>query len=594
MPPNNVVAAVLLASLVVACRSSGSAAETTKPWADLGYAFELASTDPPIVRARLSVDGHESGTSVFAVAPALGESGPVADVIHALRAASSRGEALVLEKLDERRWRVRAPAGTRIELVWELRPLPEGSTAEHGNEYRPIVRSDLFHTMGNNALVWPEWMEDGTEREIELRWSGFEAAGWTVACSHGIHQRLVRTRRSLPEFRHGVFLAGEGMRLHQRRLGDTVLCCALNGERWKFQDSEFVDLAERIVASERAFFQDPGPPFYLITLLPTPELPAGSFSLGGTALTDSFALYVMDGIGIEPGSDTRYRIARLLAHEHMHAWTGLTITPEDPEELCYWFTEGFTEFYTGRLLLAAGLISPEERIESLNEMLTSHWASPERNAPNERIREAFWSDPNIHRLPYTRGELVALRLDHEIRRATHGSRSLDDFLRELLELSRAAPAASGTEGPEEPRTAPRTLWTTETLLERAALWTTPALAEELRATIVDGEDLTLPANTWSQWLALEMRPSAKYALGFDRDATFSTGTVSGVLESSAPWEAGLRNGQRAVSFTATGQDPNTPVSLTIRDEQGEREVRWLPQGDALEVPAFRLVRAGKF
>jgi hypothetical protein len=91
-----------------------------------------------------------------------------------------------------------------------------------------------------------------------------------------------------------------------------------------------------------------------------------------------------------------------------------------------------------------------------------------------------------------------------------------------------------------------------------------------------------------------MRPSAKYALGFDRDATFSTGTVSGVLESSAPWEAGLRNGQRAVSFTATGQDPNTPVSLTIRDEQGEREVRWLPQGDALEVPAFRLVRAGKF
>lgn len=563
--------------LAPSCTAPQPRSESAPP-PDLAYTFALRSTDPPRVDVSARFLSDPSGTSAVAVAPAVGDVGSIAELIHDLEARDASGAPLPLAQLDDRRWSVAAPPGTEIELRWHLDPLPEGDRRTYGNDYRPIVTAELFHTVANNALVWPEWMEEGGPRAIEVAWSGFAGAGWTVACSFGTDQDRVRAHRSLPEFRSAVFLAG-GVRIHTRQLGDTVLCCALLGDRWRFRDAELVDLAARIVAAEREFFADPGPPFYLISLLPTAELPPGSFSLGGTALTDSFALFVMDGIALEPGSDTYYRIARLLAHEHMHTWTGRTIAPTDPEELVYWFTEGFTEFYTGRLLLAAGLITPEQRVATLNETLAAHWTSPVRDAPNERIRDAFWTDPQVQRLPYARGELVALRLDHEIRRASGGTRSLDDFLRELLAEAR---------GPERPR------FSTDDLLARAARWTSPALADELRRTLVDGEELVLPPATWSEWLALERHESAFYALGFDREESFQTGKVSGVVEGSPAWQAGLRDGQRVRAFRGGAENADVPVHLTIHDESGEHELQWLPRGAPLEVPAFVLVRPGVF
>jgi len=130
-------------------------------------------------------------------------------------------------------------------------------------------------------------------------------------------------------------------------------------------------------------------------------------------------------------------IGGLLAHEMFHEWDGPDHHARGPRTAVYWFTEGFTDFYTRRLLLRGGLIGTEEYLESINGKLADLLASPVCNAPNEHIRADFWSDNDVKRLPYLRG-----RHRGADRRCSHAptlerSYGLDDFMRALVRDARA-------------------------------------------------------------------------------------------------------------------------------------------------------------
>lgn len=477
---------------------------------DLSYTARRL--DGPAVRLELSLRGEEDGSSRFAVAPGWGGVEDVAALLHGLRFEGPDGP-LAARRDGGAAWEVEHPPGAALRASWELRPLPPSAPDTGGNEYRPLVTDALFHAIGSTCLLWPAWLEEAGELDVEWTWAGFREAGWEAACSHGTGAGPLRVRRSLPAFRHAVFYAGRGLRVHERDLGGRRLAVAVGGDGWAFADAEFVDLAERIVRGQRDFFGDPGPPLYVLTLLPTPRQPQGSFSLGGTGLTDSFALFVMDGIGLAEGSDERLRVARVLAHEHFHSWNGGLLAPRDPEQLGYWFSEGFTEFYTGRLLLAAGLITPEQRVAGVNEMLRAWWTSPVRNAPAARVLADFWNDADVQRLPYQRGELAAMLLDHALRRRSGGTQSLDDLLRELVAEARAG-------GPEAGR------YDTASLLERFARRAGPEAAAAVRAVVEQGADAVLPADLWAPWVEVGTREVPAHELGFDREATVAGGRVA--------------------------------------------------------------------
>jgi len=570
-----VFASVLAALIVRAATAQGSppAAESQPtPAAGVGYAFELLDGTPRRVAVELTVTGQASGESRFAVAPGWGGVTGVADLLHDLSAADAQGAALPMERDGDTAWVVKHAPGAPLRLRWELRPLPQDQISTQGNEYRPVVTDTEFHAVGETAFVWPEWLENPDERDVALQWRGFQAAGWKVACSHGPADEDGRllAHTSLQGFRHAVFVAGSGLRLAERAVSGGTLQTAIFGDGWQFRDEEFTDLVARIVESERAFFRASGPPFYLVTLFPTPKLPHG-FSLGGTSLTDSFALFVMDGISLRPDADERLRVARVLAHEHFHAWNGGVIAPAEPEQLGYWFSEGFTEFYAGRVLLAAGLITPAQRVAGLNEMLQGYWSSPVRNEPNARVEKDFWNDADVQKLPYQRGEIAAILCDDAIRTSSGGKLSLDDLMRELM-----------ADAPKSNR------YTTDSMLERLQRWAGAAAADRVRAIVVDGADAVLPPGTWSPWVEVTTRPSAHFELGFDREATFKSGLVSGVRDGSAAFAAGLRNGQRAAGLSMGPPVASSRVTLTIREDDGPRDISWLPAGEPFALPALEL------
>ena len=139
----------------------------------------------------------------------------------------------------------------------------------------------------------------------------------------------------------------------------------------------------------------------------------------------------------------------LVAHEYFHAFNVKRIRPDalgpfDYENENYtrllWVAEGGTEYYSGLLLLRAGLISPQEYLAGKADSIRRLEAIPGRfeqsleyssfdawikyYRPDENAANALLSY-------YTQGALAALVLDLEIRRRSEGAHSLDTVMRAL-------------------------------------------------------------------------------------------------------------------------------------------------------------------
>ena len=121
-------------------------------------------------------------------------------------------------------------------------------------------------------------------------------------------------------------------------------------------------------------------------------------------------------------------------HEMMHDWIGGKISMKN-EQLNYWFSEGFTDYYAFKNRLRNNDLTFREWIESFNkEVVKPHWENPEKNKPNYVIKDDFWKNKNIEKLPYRRGAIFAFYLDNQIIKKSNYTKSLDDLMREILTI----------------------------------------------------------------------------------------------------------------------------------------------------------------
>lgn len=141
----------------------------------------------------------------------------------------------------------------------------------------------------------------------------------------------------------------------------------------------------------------------------------------------------------------------LTAHELFHVWLGKRIRPAPLGPFDYtaenytrnlWVVEGFTTYYTDRILLRAGLMSPRRYLERLGDSIAREMELPGRR--HQSLEDSSFDTwirfyrpdahtPNAQISYYKKGALVAMALDLEIRRRSNGERSLDDVMRVLWE-----------------------------------------------------------------------------------------------------------------------------------------------------------------
>lgn len=443
----------------------------------------------------------------------------------------------------------------RIHLRYRVIQDFEGApNAEQGNAYRPVVQANYFHLIGEASLAAPA----GYDAAAPVRWRARNMPrGWTLASD------LEHPGLTLGDLRSSIAVGGD---FRIVRDDASRVRVALRGG-WPFADAEFSASVAEIVSGQRRFFGDAASP-YLVTVIQLEAPQPGWRSIGGTGLGDAFAFFAT------PNGEAQ-TITRILAHEGLHSWIPgrLGGMPPQDEAADYWLSEGFTDFYTGRVLVREGQWTPAEFAADLNLMLRAYAESPARTEPNARVVADFWNNRAVQQLPYQRGRLLATVWDARLRAA--GGRDLDDVILDMRD--RAARGESGVAAE---------------LFQVSAQHFGLDVREDIDAFVRRGAAIALPEDAFAPCGSIVAELTPAFHRGFDIEATAANNNIVTGVDTGLPaYAAGVRDGMVLITRTA-GEigDAGQEIAYVMRDGETERTFRYMPRGHGA-VALQRLVLA---
>lgn len=302
------------------------------------------------------------------------------------------------------------------------------------NAYRPQVNTKFFHVFGKSLFMIPKLYFDNPylEYNLTMNWS-LPNTGFEIVNSFGAEKKQVFAT-TYDQFSSSIFMGGE-LNTKVEELNNQKVVFS-TPDKWEHIDIEQLNQdLNKIIQQQRTFWNDYSQDLQTVTLVKTheecPNVEECNYSVGGTGLTNSFACMASDNLGVDNN-----RMNWLFSHELFHHWLGDLIRNQK-EEREYWFSEGFTDYYSYKLLLRNDMMTPIEFINKANtEVIKPHYSSPIKNAANNEITvERFWSDYQWEKLPYQRGWLYAFYLDAQIKNL-NAEFSLDDVMRNILKITK--------------------------------------------------------------------------------------------------------------------------------------------------------------
>jgi len=487
---------------------------------------------------------------------------------------TSEGKALPFTRKDSR-LTIHHEANTPLKLTYHLHQ-KDGREADgdSGFFYAPVLQDEIYHLIGFSSLAIPsvETRNEIGQRAARVRLNWNLPENWQSAASFDVEGQ---TTLPLDKILRTALTAGE-FNITSRPIGEKQLNLIMMGE-WSFSETQLADKLSRILTALNTSWDDE-PLDYQVSLLPLPPLPNAS-SFTGTGLNHAFAAVGTPNIELD-------FLTAFLTHEMTHDWipNRLGSFPNCDEEeknkdincaaAIYWFSEGFTDYFSLSLLKENGLISQSDFTLKTNEILRNYYMSPARNVPNTDIQKDFWNDPDVERQPYLRGFLLALNWNQEIITISNKQKNMADALRGLKDK-----AQKNSLLPE---------LTPSYLTTHFSRWVGRDLTSDLTSYITNGETIIPTPENLGGCETLTMRPSFRYNLGFDVDASLGSGIFSGVRENSNAYRAGLRNGMKFLSkVKGGGGDTTRPIVLGVNDAGEDIEVSYLPiDGEGVDVPQY--------
>lgn len=309
-------------------------------------------------------------------------------------------------------------------------------------------------------------------------------------------------------------------------------------------------------AALRTFFRNMGPDVYRFFLIVGPE----NLGVGGTSLGNSFMLFAPTDAKL--AGDPRGTIA----HEMTHYWIG---EMEGDGGDAFWFTEGLTVQYTSLLMYRAGLFTADEYIQDVNGTVARILTNPQRNLPNEKITELFWSDRNAQLVPYDRGSLYFAHVDAEIRSASNGKRSLDDVILSLFDRRKNGEKLT------------KDLW-----LEALKQVLGPSALSEFESIIIRGDSFVPDPAAFGPEFERVPVSLHKFELGFDEKTFLSPEKrVTGLVKDSTAERAGLQDGDQilnSVDLHELRDNDEFRLKLKVRRGNQDLEIEYWPRGASVE------------
>ncbi|MDF0718003.1 M1 family aminopeptidase [Muricauda sp. 334s03] len=426
--------------------------------------------------------------------------------------------------------------------------------------YRPIINQEYFHVFSHNMFMVPENTEE--QLDILLDWSSFPEEGYTIHNSFGSQERVQLLKdQNMDLFGSAIFVGGD-FRVFNGEIEGNRISLATRGEWIPFKDEDVFKVLEETLTYQRNFWDDHSQTYFTVIMQPFPLENGSSFQ--GTGLTNSFATSVSNNDQTDIG-----QMVYLFNHELMHNWLGHTIHNENEEEQ-YWFSEGFTEYYTFKNIAKNNINELDGTffIAEMNRTIRDLYASSVGEAPNSEINyDNFWTSYEYSKLPYWRGTIFAFYLDRNIQKISGGKQSLDDVMHQIHTDATTKDQKVNHdyfvgmmdgfwEGDFEP---------------------------VFQKYIEEGQKVDLAA--LFDDLGLDYSPESDiYELGFE--FTKDRKEIAGVAEGSKAWEAGVRVGDKVFSRSIWQGSIEHQVKLGLKRNGKEFNVSFYPVTKA-EVPQLK-------
>jgi len=419
--------------------------------------------------------------------------------------------------------------------------------------YRPVIQPEFFHLFSHKMFMLPrEVLEQSEDNfDVSLTWTDFPES-YVFQNSFGSELSVQMIKNTSEEDFHTAVFVGGDFRIQTLQIQDNQVALAIRGEWETFEDEELLSILENTVQTQRDFYNDHSQEYFSVTMIPT-FLENGS-SFQGSGLTNSFALSASNNDNLEIEG-----LVYLLNHELQHNWIGHVIRNDNEEEQ-YWFSEGFTDYYTIKNIAKKNIhgLDGAYYISEFNSFVRALYTSPVKNFPNADINyETFWSNPDLGKLPYRRGAVYAFYLDEKIKSDSEGTLSLDDVMLQLLDDAE-------NDGKKI---------THEHFIKTVNEFTLEDISTEFEAFIENGELIDLAALYTSMGLDYEATQEV-----FDLGFTFSEDrkTILSVDETSAAYKAGIRQGDYVASRSYYFDSIKYPAEFTVVRNNKEINVTYMP------------------
>ncbi len=363
--------------------------------------------------------------------------------VQRFRAASPDGKELKWRKTDSQTWRIELSGAKAVTVSYQV----YGDTLRNNQ-----AQYNERHAFIGGPSVWM-YLVGGKERPVEL--SIAVPSGWKIAT--GMERTSDHAFRAADYnwFADAPLEISDFAEKDFQVLGTTYHVIVHDVEGGK-DFTKFAQDAQKFVEVLVPMFQsvtgtEQAAPFkdYWFLFHIWPNTGGGLEHLNSTQIDFSSDWDSTDPI---PGYGNAYNLKLFVsAHEFFHAWNVKRLRPRplgpfDYSQMVHtpslWISEGLTSYYGSLSLPRAGLITPQQYLDGIADLITKFESEPGRK--ERSIEDTSWDTwaprgdsgalnnlRNTNYSYYDGGQIMGHILDFAIRQDTNNKKSLDDWMRLL-------------------------------------------------------------------------------------------------------------------------------------------------------------------
>jgi len=330
-------------------------------------------------------------------------------------------------------------------------------------------------------------------------------------------------------------------------------------------NQKIFDAAEKIVRSQRDWFEDYEQPFYNIVINERKGVVAG------TAVKNQFVCFVRSGV-----DETALNM--ILAHELFHNWLPIKMAIKrdkgEGQIRHEWFFEGFTEYFAKKVLFDAGLLTPRQFADLINKDIHSLADNPHKSILYKellKIANARKFTSSHKKLSYYRGVLIALKWENALQKS---DKNLSGFIRSLYKY------ASSKNGE-----------ITENEFNAFAKSFGIDAKGDFEKYILEGRSIEVDPNSLGEKFTANEKDVPLFEMSFDIIESRKQKKISGVIKNGVAYKAGLRNGMNYIraknsSRFSNAWSPEKPVTIVANINGKEKVLEYFPRGEVIKLMHF--------